>query len=111
MSVAGGSDPYQVLGVPSDAGEAEIRSAYRRAVREHPPDRDPEGFERVRDAYEKVRDPAAAAYALLDAPVPDLPTPRVAPMPPPPPYGAAARDLLRTLLASGALDVEGGRGR
>jgi len=35
---ASGPDPYQVLGVARDAGEAEIRAAYRRLLRDHHPD-------------------------------------------------------------------------
>ena len=50
-------DPTEVLGVNQDAGEEEIRTAYVRKVKEHPPDRSPEEFERIRDAYDSLRDP------------------------------------------------------
>ena len=50
-----------LLGVPAEASEAEIRSAYLEQVRQHPPDRDPESFERIRDAYEAMRDPRQRA--------------------------------------------------
>jgi preprotein translocase subunit Sec63 len=50
-------DPGEVLGVGQDAGEQEIRAAYLRKVKEHPPDRSPEEFERIRDAYDSLRDP------------------------------------------------------
>ncbi len=50
-------DSGEVLGVNQDAGEEEIRAAYVRKVKEHPPDRSPEEFERIRDAYESLRDP------------------------------------------------------
>ena len=50
-------DPAAVLGVSADASDAEIRAAYLRKVVEHPPDRSPEQFERIRDAYEVLRDP------------------------------------------------------
>jgi curved DNA-binding protein CbpA len=43
--------------VGADAGDEEIRAAYVRRVKEHPPDRSPEEFERIRDAYESLRDP------------------------------------------------------
>ena len=49
--------PREVLGVNQDAGEEEIRTAYVRKVKEHPPDRSPEEFERIRDAYDSLRDP------------------------------------------------------
>jgi curved DNA-binding protein CbpA len=50
-------DPSEVLGVGHEAGEEEIRAAYVRKVKEYPPDRSPEEFERIRDAYESLRDP------------------------------------------------------
>jgi preprotein translocase subunit Sec63 len=50
-------DPRDVLGLRPDAGEEEIRAAYVRKVKEHPPDRSPEEFERIRDAYDSLRDP------------------------------------------------------
>ena len=50
-------DAGRVLGVNHDATEEEIRAAYVRKVREHPPDRSPEEFERIRDAYNSLRDP------------------------------------------------------
>ena len=50
-------EPREVLGIGPDAGEEEIRAAYVRGVKEHPPDRSPERFERIRDAYEALRDP------------------------------------------------------
>jgi curved DNA-binding protein CbpA len=48
-------NPYKVLGVERTATEAEIKQAYFRLVREHPPERDPEGFKHIRAAYEKLR--------------------------------------------------------
>jgi preprotein translocase subunit Sec63 len=50
-------DPQQVLGVDVGAPEEEIRAAYLRKVKEFPPDRAPAEFERIRDAYEILRDP------------------------------------------------------
>jgi curved DNA-binding protein CbpA len=50
-------DARDVLGVSPDTGEEEIRAAYLRKVKEHPPDRSPEEFERIRDAYDSLRDP------------------------------------------------------
>jgi len=51
------TDPREVLGVGPDAADEEIRAAYVRKVKEHPPDRSPEEFERIRDAYDSLRDP------------------------------------------------------
>jgi curved DNA-binding protein CbpA len=55
MNVSAVESPYQVLGVSREASEAEIKRAYFNQVREHPPERDPEGFKRIRAAYEKLR--------------------------------------------------------
>ena len=50
-------DPIEVLGISQNATDEEIRAAYLLKVREYPPDRAPEQFERIRDAYETLRDP------------------------------------------------------
>lgn len=44
-----------VLGLAVGADPSEVRGAYLRAVKAHPPERDPEGFQRVRVAYELLR--------------------------------------------------------
>src|ERR1035437_7969776 len=43
-------DPRQVLEIEAEAGDEEIRAAYLRKVKQHPPDRSPREFERVRSA-------------------------------------------------------------
>jgi curved DNA-binding protein CbpA len=58
-------DPLQILGLPAETGEEEIRAAYLRKVREFPPDRFPREFEKVRDAYEALRDPHRRARQIL----------------------------------------------
>jgi curved DNA-binding protein CbpA len=58
-------DPRKVLEVGIEAGDEEIRAAYLRKVKEHPPDRAPREFERVRDAYETLRDPRRRTRLLL----------------------------------------------
>jgi len=58
-------DPRQVLGIPPEAGDEEIRAAYLRKVKEFPPDRAPQEFEKVRDAYETLRDPRRRTRELL----------------------------------------------
>ena len=60
-------DPSAILGVPPEAGPEEIRAAYLRKVKEHPPDRSSIEFERIRDAYESLADPRRRARLLLVA--------------------------------------------
>lgn len=50
-------DLYIVLGVPSGADAKTLRAAYLEKIREHPPERDAEQFERIRDAYRILSDP------------------------------------------------------
>lgn len=50
-------DPYIVLGLPSSAGEAEIRGRYLDLVRQFPPEREPERAAAVRAAYDAIRNP------------------------------------------------------
>ena len=52
----GTGDLYAVLGVSPEATQAEIKRAYSRKVREHPPETDPDGFQRISQAYEVLRD-------------------------------------------------------
>jgi curved DNA-binding protein CbpA len=64
---------WAVLGIPINAGEEEIRSAYLAKVKEHPPDRSPEEFERIRDAYETLRDPRRRMRDMLLSADPEVP--------------------------------------
>lgn len=98
------TDPFATLGLRPDASEVDIRAAWRRAARAHPPETDAAGFERVRAAYERVRDPVALARSILDAAPPRLPEP-LDPYDRPAP-GRAAEDLLRYLLATGRIRLE-----
>jgi len=66
-------DALEVLGIVSGASEDEIRAAYLRRVKEHPPERSPEEFERIRDAYETLRDPRRRMRNLLLAADPAAP--------------------------------------
>lgn len=58
-------DAWKVLDVSRDAGDEEIRAAYLRKVKEHPPERSPEEFERIRDAYDILRDPRRRIHDSL----------------------------------------------
>ena len=58
-------DARAILGVAAKAGAEDIRAAYLDKVKDHPPDRSPEQFERIRDAYETLRDPRRAAREMF----------------------------------------------
>lgn len=58
-------DPWSVLGLGVDASDDQIRAAYLEGVKRHPPDRDPDAFERVRDAYDQIRDPGRRISLML----------------------------------------------
>ena len=66
-------DAREILGVRADAGEEEIRAAYLRKVKEHPPERSPEEFEKIRDAYRTLRDPRSRMRDMLLYPDPGEP--------------------------------------
>jgi len=53
-------DPFAVLGLEETVDDEAVRAAYVQALRTSPPDRDPEGFRRIRAAYEALREPKAA---------------------------------------------------
>ncbi len=57
-----------LLGVGAGATDDALRAAYLAQVRLYPPDRDPERFEQVRDAYALLRDPNVRARQVLQSP-------------------------------------------
>lgn len=59
-------DPFVVLGVIGEATEEEIRKRYLELVRLYPPDREPERFRQIHDAYQQVSDPIRLARSLLE---------------------------------------------
>lgn len=47
------ADPWNILGLdPDTANEKQVRSAYAKLLKVYRPDQDPEGFQRLRTAYE-----------------------------------------------------------
>lgn len=84
---------------PDEHDAAAVKRAYRLQIAAHPPDRDPDGFRRARDAYELLSHPLRRAQALLLAPVPAVPPPSLPEPPPPPPRGATAIEVLRAIAA------------
>lgn len=66
-------DPYLILGVATDADDAAIEAAYLDGIRQCPPDRDPDRFEALRGAYDKIRTRRdRIAYELFDRTPPNV---------------------------------------
>ncbi len=56
-------DLYERLGIARTAGRDEVKRAYRALLRTYPPERAPEEFKRIREAYETLSDaPSRAEY-------------------------------------------------
>ncbi|MGM0426588.1 MAG: J domain-containing protein [Thermodesulfobacteriota bacterium] len=68
-----GSDPRVILGVSEDAEKADIRRAYLKKIKAYPPDRHPEMFEKIRDAYELLLDPRKRMAFFLRSIDPEAP--------------------------------------
>jgi hypothetical protein len=58
-------EALELLGLDALADAAAIKQAYRRGAVAHPPDTDPEGFRKVRAAYERASDPWREARERL----------------------------------------------
>jgi hypothetical protein len=85
--------PAAILGI--DAGERDpgvIKRAYAKLLREHRPDRDPEGFRRIRDAYEALTLGTARVEARPIRPMPARPPTQTAPSPRPADHEPAGDD-------------------
>ena len=63
-------DPFAVLGIEETADDEAVRAAYVRALRASPPDRDAAGFQRIRAAYEALRDAESRLALRLFGPAP-----------------------------------------
>ena len=48
-------NPFITLDVAETADDDAIKKAYLQQVREHPPERDPERFQTIRAAYERIK--------------------------------------------------------
>ena len=70
-------NPWEILGVSRSADESEIRDAYLDLVKQNPPSKNPETAEKLRAAYDALKDPLARAerevlYADPSAPLTSL---------------------------------------
>jgi len=60
-------NPYLILRVSPDAGDAEIRRAYLEGIRNFPPEREPARFQAISHAYGQIRDEKSRLqYRLFD---------------------------------------------
>jgi len=48
--------PYEILGIDTTVDDTTIRNAYLELVKKHPPDRQPEMFKKIANAYELIKD-------------------------------------------------------
>ncbi len=65
--------PYEILEVPEQASDAEIKQAYLQKVKQFPPDHHHEQFQRVQQAYETIKDlESRTQYALFTVPEADF---------------------------------------
>lgn len=62
-------EPFSVLGLAPTLDAAAVKRAWFDALARHPPHQDPEGFRRVRAAYEALSRPGALAAHYLRSPL------------------------------------------
>ena len=62
-------NPFVILGITADADDDAINQAYLSKVRESPPDRDPQKFQSIHQAYQAIKDKRARlTHALFHIP-------------------------------------------
>jgi len=64
-----GADPFAALMLAPTLDRAAVKRAYFAALQRHPPQTDPDGFRRVRDAYEALASPEGLARAFAHRPI------------------------------------------
>lgn len=67
------TDPWEILGISRTADENEIRNAYLDLVKRNPPSKDPALAEKLRAAYDQLKDPLARAERAVLFADPTLP--------------------------------------
>ena len=63
------SDSFSALGIAPTLDAAQVKRAYFAQLQKHPPHVDPEGFRRLRSAYEALAAPGALPLAFIAAPL------------------------------------------
>ena len=66
-------DYYQILGISAGADKKEIKKAYFKLVRQYPPEKEPERFQEIREAYENLMSQEESQAGSLVMEVPDHP--------------------------------------
>lgn len=62
------ADPFAVFDLPPDADDEAIRRRYLQLVKEYSPERQPEKFAEIRQAYDKLKDlDTRLRYRLFEA--------------------------------------------
>jgi len=61
--------PFTVLEMAATLDAGAVKRAYFRQLSLHPPQKDPEGFRRLRAAYEVLQQPGGLAAAFMEAPL------------------------------------------
>ena len=64
---------YEILGLPEDADEKAVKRAYFKLVRQFSPEKDPERFQEIREAYENITSGKKDEVRELMLEVPDEP--------------------------------------
>lgn len=59
------TDPFETLGLPQTATQEEVRERYLELVKENPPEKNPEEFGRINEAYKLAKNPLLIAENLL----------------------------------------------
>lgn len=95
-------DAFEELGLAPRPSERELKRAYRARTAAHPPDRDPEAFQRIREAYELLARPESALGRLLSTET------HVAPSLRPPPELDVARALPLAVLRAAVAELDAG---
>lgn len=64
--------PFEMLNIKESASDAEIKEAYLKLVRQYPPDRYPDNFKKIKQAYDTIKTlKDRLAYLLFNVPDPD----------------------------------------
>ena len=64
--------PYEILGISEKCNDKTVKQGYLLMVKQFPPERFPEDFQRIRHAYEKIKtEKDRAALELFDRTLPE----------------------------------------